>query len=91
MAEVRWSALARREMRSIIEYVADESVQGARELRTRIDGAANQLKEYPLLGQVVPEFHDAAVRELIVGNYRLVYHFDEDITFIVTSCTAAVT
>ena len=65
MAEVRWSALARREIRAIIEYVADESVQGAREMRTRIDDAANQLKEYPLLGRVVPEFRDAAVRELM--------------------------
>ena len=84
MAEVRWSTLARRQFRSIIEYVAGDSISGALTLRTRIDTAASRLVGFPLLGRVVSDFQDAKVRELIVGHYRLVYRVDGHMIFIVT-------
>ena len=34
---------------------------------------AQDLKKFPKLGRIVPEIQNPNVRELIVGNYRLVY------------------
>ena len=83
MADVRWSRVARRELRAVIHYVADGSISAARALRSRIDDATNRLSMYPHLGRVVPEFGDLSVRELVVGSYRLVYRVDEDSIVIV--------
>ena len=49
-----------------------------------LESAADRLEEYPLLGRVVPEFGDPAVRELIVGSYRLVYIADDEVAFVVS-------
>ena len=84
MAEVRWSRVARRELRAIFEYVADRSNAAARALRARTGDAANRLTVYPLLGRIVPEFGDLTIRELIVGSYRLVYRVDGDTITVVT-------
>jgi toxin ParE1/3/4 len=39
----------------------------------RVVSAVDQLRRHPRMGRVVPEYEDATIRELIVGNYRIVY------------------
>jgi len=39
----------------------------------RIYDRAQILSRQPLSGRIVPEFDDQKIRELIIGNYRLVY------------------
>ena len=39
----------------------------------RIVAAVERLSRHPKLGRVVPEYEDETIRELIVGNYRVVY------------------
>ena len=34
--------------------------------------------DFPFIGREVPELHDAAVRELIVFSYRLIYRVRPD-------------
>lgn len=34
---------------------------------------AQLLETFPLAGRIVPETHTKSLRELIIGNYRLVY------------------
>ncbi len=43
----------------------------------RIRGQARSLDELSNRGRVVPEFEDPPVRELLVGNYRLLYEVHE--------------
>lgn len=33
----------------------------------------DKLRQHPKLGRVVPEYENETIRELIVGNYRVVY------------------
>ena len=33
----------------------------------------------PELGRIVPERDDLSIRELIEGNYRIIYHFDNNL------------
>ena len=42
------------------------------------------LEDHPLSGRVVPEVGDDAIRELIRGNYRIVYRLKQDVVEIVT-------
>ena len=47
---------------------------------------SDRLETAPRLGRVVPEFEIDDVRELIVGNYRLIYryHADWDVVEVLT-------
>jgi plasmid stabilization system protein ParE len=48
----------------------------------RIRDTARSLDSLPQRGRVVPELAHPNVRELIVGNYRLVYEVTHEIVFI---------
>jgi toxin ParE1/3/4 len=43
----------------------------------RIRDRARSLEELAERGRVVPELDDSTVRELVVGNYRLIYEIGE--------------
>lgn len=73
MAKIRWSLGARRDLHEIITYIAEDSPSYASNFAERITLAIDRLETFPKLGRVVPEYQDPDVRELIVGNYRVVY------------------
>ena len=73
MARLTWSVTARRDLRSIKQYVAFDSPRAAEFLVERIINVAKRLEDFPDLGRVVPGFNDDSLRELIYENYRIVY------------------
>lgn len=50
----------------------------------RIIDAVVRLESHPLSGRVVPEVGDDALREIIQGNYRIVYRVNRDAVEVVT-------
>jgi plasmid stabilization system protein ParE len=50
---------------------------------------ANRLKQFPELGAVVTEWNDPHKRELIVGNYRILYETRDDCVLIIAIVHAA--
>jgi toxin ParE1/3/4 len=73
VAKIRWTVGARRDLHEIINYIAEDSPAYAVNFAERIILAIDRLETFPKLGRIVPEYQDASVRELIVGNYRIVY------------------
>jgi plasmid stabilization system protein ParE len=73
MASIFWTVGALDDLRNIIDYIAQDSPTYAAATGTRIVDAGDRLAHYPKLGRVVPEYGDEAIRELLVGNYRIVY------------------
>jgi len=71
--EVEWAQSAVASLVEAIEYIARDSPSYAAALALRVDRAALSLRELPDRGRRVPEFDDPAVRELIVGSYRMIY------------------
>jgi plasmid stabilization system protein ParE len=51
---------------------------------SRINGAVDHLETFPRLGRMVPDFHHDALRELIVGDYRIIYRIVDDELRILT-------
>ena len=85
MAQVIWTAQATEDIERIAEYVAQESEQYASLLVTKLYARAQPLRQFPLMGRMVPEKEDPSVRELIEGNYRIIYEvLSEDIVLIET-------
>jgi toxin ParE1/3/4 len=73
MAEVDWAIDARVDLRLIRAYIARDSPKSARVFADRLVAATKRLEDFPRSGRVVPELQDDRTRELIVGNYRVVY------------------
>ena len=73
MVKIRWTELSVDDLKSIRDYIAQDSVRYASITINRIYDRAQILSGQPLSGGIVPEFDDPKIRELIIGNYRLVY------------------
>jgi toxin ParE1/3/4 len=77
MVKIIWSKRALMDLEDIAEYIAKDSIKYANITVTRIIQDAERLKDNPLVGRIVPEVNDEKYRELIKGNYRTIYTFDE--------------
>lgn len=73
MAKINWTIQAKDDLISIAEYIKQDSIKYARIQVKRIRERVKQLNQNPLSGRIVPEFEDSTLRELILGNYRIIY------------------
>jgi len=71
--KVRLSERARTDVLAIRKWVARDNPAAAHRLVERLLKRLRTLEALPLSGRAVPEWPDAEIRELIEGNYRLVY------------------
>ena len=84
MVEIKWADTAKNDLKGIIEYLSHDSPQYADYFYERIFESIDNLKSFPEMGRQVPELKDPNMRELILQNYRIVYHYDKVIIEIVT-------
>jgi plasmid stabilization system protein ParE len=71
--EVIWTDPAWDDLDSAAGYIERDSAFYAAALVQEIKAAAASLAHFAERGQIVPEFGDESVRELLLGSYRLVY------------------
>ena len=84
MARLIWSPQAAGDLTSICEFIAHDSAEYAAEFATRVMASVEILREFPGAGRVVPEFEEQAVRELVLGSYRIIYEAGPDTVSILT-------
>ena len=70
---VIWSGPARRDLRGIYNYIAQDSKYYAKHVVERIVEKTEELKSFPQMGRKVPEVDDPEVREILTYSYRLIY------------------
>ena len=74
--EVVWTDPAWEDLTAAAEYIARDSEAYAAAFVQEMKDAATSLSDMAERGQIVPEFGDASIRELLVQPYRLVYHLE---------------
>ena len=77
MAEVVFSAEAVRDIEEIHAYIAQDSARYADRQVQLFYEEAERLAVFPRGGRMVPEVEHRTVRELIIGNYRMMYRLLE--------------
>jgi toxin ParE1/3/4 len=82
MAEIAWTAKARKDLIQIHSYIANDSVYYAERFIARLFKRIEVLQNFPLSGRMVPEKNDETIRELIEGNYRIFYQLIGSFAFI---------
>ena len=78
MVKVIWSELAIQDLKQIHEYISLDSRFYADRFIEKIITRVDQLESFQTSGRIVPEFANEQIRELIEGNYRVVYKMFSD-------------
>ncbi len=73
MYRVNWSLDAIEDIESHQSYIEKDSPLAALRWTEEIFKKEELLTENPFLGRVIPEEHKVNRRELIIGNFRLLY------------------
>ena len=73
MEQIKWTKLALKDLDSIDDYISQDSPYYAQKTIESILERVKILTTQPQSGRIVPEFEKKEIRELMIGNYRVVY------------------
>jgi toxin ParE1/3/4 len=82
--KIIWSPLARTRLDEIAEYIAQSRPQTAERVVRALLGSVRRLDAFPLSGRRIPESTRPDLREVIHGNYRVIYRVEPDRVVILT-------
>jgi len=74
MVQVNWTDSALQDLNDIGDYIAKDSLKYAEITVLRLFESVDILENHPLSGVMTPEFENESIRQLIRGDYRIVYH-----------------
>jgi toxin ParE1/3/4 len=73
--KIVWSPLALERASEIVDYIAQDKPSAAINWIDTVFSKVESLALSPEMGRVVPEIGNIQFRELIYGNYRIIYRF----------------
>ena len=84
MTPIRWTEQAVEDLTAIREFISRDSPRYGRLVAERLYDATARLESFPRSGRVIPELGRDDLREIIVGEYRIVYLLTSDAVVLVT-------
>ena len=82
--KISWSPLAVDRASEIAEYIAQDNPTAAENWVNAVFTHVEQLKKFPESGRIVPEINNDFFRELMYGNYRIIYRIEANRASILT-------
>jgi plasmid stabilization system protein ParE len=82
-----WADIAEKDLKNIIEYIADDSPINALKVFKKIKEKASSLYSFPDRGRLVPELKDQGIlqyRELIHSPWRIIYRITESTVYVLS-------
>jgi len=80
--EIVWTNRALDSLNKFVDYIAKDDVITAERWALKIIEKTDQLIGHPESGRIVPEFNEPYLRELILGNYRIIYRIRKEVSTI---------
>jgi len=81
--KIIWSPLAIDRISEIADYIARDNIDASVKWIEDIFNKIERLRKFPESGRVVPEIDKNNIREIIYGNYRIVYQIrDKEISIL---------
>ena len=68
-----WTRQAREDLRAIRAHIARDAPATATAYVRKLRASVERLRQFPFSGEVVPELGREDLREVLQGNYRLIY------------------
>ena len=72
--KIMWSPLAVERASEIVDCISQDKPSAAANWIHTVFSKVDQLRANPEIGRIVPEINEHQFRELIYGNYRIIYH-----------------
>jgi plasmid stabilization system protein ParE len=82
--KIFWTQQARQDLRAIREFIARNAPSTAAAFVRRVRASVNRLYDFPQSGQVVAELGREDLREILQGNYRIIYRYENQKVDILT-------
>jgi len=79
-----WTETAKADLVSIRRFIAADNPNAAKRWIARLRDRVRNILPVPESGRMVPEFSREDIRELIEGNYRIVYQVFPDRIVVLT-------
>lgn len=73
MVQIKWLISARNDLKEIYDYISFDSKRYAKLQVERIQNKTEILKTQIEIGKIVDEIGDPKIREIVEGNYRIIY------------------
>ncbi len=74
---MNWSPLAISRLSEIAKYIAQDNPVAAERWVHKIFTLVEKLPDFPERGRMVPEINHKMIREVISGNYRIIYKLED--------------
>ena len=84
MGQIAWSHRAIQDLREIVEYISRDSKAYAQSFALQIREKTERLATFPESGLLIPEDRSGSIRQITVGNYRILYRHSKADVVIVT-------
>ncbi len=82
--KIIWSPLAVDRASEIAEYISQDNLSASAKWVENLFEKVQLLKSSPMSGRMVPEIQRKDIRELIYGNYRIIYRLETKTVAILT-------
>lgn len=82
--KIVWSPLAIDKASEIANYIARDKPSAAKKWIDTIFSKVEHLKTSPEIGGIVPEINNRQFREILYGNYRIIYRIEKKQISILT-------
>jgi toxin ParE1/3/4 len=66
------------DLESIVRFISLTNPVSARKVGQSLLDKTKELRQFPLRGQIVPEFNSPEIRQILLKPYRIVYRIEED-------------
>lgn len=73
MVTIVWTEISIEDLKEIFDFIAEDSIRYATITSNKIFKRAQNISSNVHIGRIVPEFNDPLIREVIEGNYRIIY------------------
>ncbi len=84
MVKLEWTEQALKDVDAIAEYISLDSLFYAKTFTQKIFNAIERLELFPKSGRIVPEINNKNIREIILGNYRIIYRIKLNLVEIIS-------
>jgi len=75
--EIVWSPLSVEKIQEITDFIIQDNPAAADEWVLSLYDSIESLSTFPESGRYVPELSDMKMRELIFGNFRIIYSVNQ--------------
>jgi len=75
--KIIFTTRSKSDISKIVHYISQDNPQAAREWAKSLFDSVKSLEKFPSLGRIVPEYSEDTIREIIKGQYRIVYKVNQ--------------